>query len=137
MPDPIATPDDLAAVLGATVDWGRAVTLLDLAQELCTTVIDPVPNNARSVVLGVAVRAYSNPQNLVSEGASPFSVNYGTAAGGLYLTRQDRATLLRLAGRGGAFTIDPTPVDAGQGMAPWDENVTWLEGVPLAEDQSW
>ena len=45
--------------------------------------------------------------------------------------------LLRLAaGHGGAFSIDPTPADAGQGLMPWDQNVTWLTGVPLAEDQA-
>src|ERR1019366_7762882 len=44
--------------------------------------------------------------------------------------------LLRLAaGQGGAFTIDATPVDAGQGLPAWDLNVTWLTGIPIIEDQ--
>jgi hypothetical protein len=34
------------------------------------------------------------------------------------MTRDERRTLQRLAGRGGAFTVDPTPADA-------DPTVTW------------
>jgi hypothetical protein len=135
--DPIVDPTDLAALLGQPVDEDRASALIVLAQELCSTVVDPVPANARSVVLGVALRAYVNPQNVQSQQAAVYGVNYGPAAsGGLYLTRQDRATLKRVAGRGGAFTFDPTPDDAGQGLSPWDTNTTWLSGVPLADNQN-
>lgn len=137
MSDPIATSDDLAAVLGFTVDPNRADLLLSLAQELCETIVSPVPANARSVVLSAAVRAYTNPQNANSETSGPFATNYGAAAGGLYLTKQDRATLLRIAGRGGAFSVDPTPSDAGSGLPPWDQNVTWLNGIPVIETQNW
>lgn len=121
MADPIATPDDMAAVLGGDIDPARAAILLDIAQELCTTIIDPLPANARAVVLGVAVRAYSNPTNVEQQSAGPFAVNYGSAAGGLYLTKQDRATLLRLAGRGGAFSIDLMPAERPP-LPWWDQS---------------
>lgn len=124
MADPIATPDDMAAVLGSTVDNYRAITLLGLAQDLCSAIIDPLPVTARAVVIGVAARAYNNPTNAQQQTAGPYSVNFGSAGGGLYLTKQDRATLLRLAGRGGAFSIDPTPADAGRGLPWWDQNIT-------------
>jgi hypothetical protein len=135
-PDPIVTPDDLAALLGTDVDPGRAETLIRLAQGLCLTVIDPVPASAAGVVLGIALRAYANPQSLESEGVAPYAATYGHAAGGLYLSKTDRATLRRLVARGGAFTIDPTPPCAGQNLPWWDRN-TWPGGIQVSEDQSW
>lgn len=136
-PDPIVTPDDLAALLGVDVNPGRAETLIRLAQGLCLTVIDPVPITAAGVVLGIALRAYVNPQNVQSEQAAVYGVNYGPgAAGGLYMSKQDRATLRRLVARGGAFSIDPTPPCAGQNLPWWDRN-TWPGGIQISEDQSW
>jgi hypothetical protein len=66
-------------------------------------------------VLDVALRAYVNPRNLSQEAAGPFSNQYATVSGGLWLTRANRAELRRLSGGSGAFTIDPTPADAGAG----------------------
>jgi hypothetical protein len=40
------------------------------------------------------------------------SVQRPTGSGGLYLTKSDKAALKSLAGRGGAFTVDPTPETA-------------------------
>jgi hypothetical protein len=134
--DPITTPDELNTALGQTIDYDRASLLIELAQEMCETVVSPLPATARGVVIGVAVRALLNPGNVASEGAGPFNTSFGNAAaGGLYLTKQDRATLLRLAGRGGAFTVDPTPADAGQNLPAWDRNITWPSGVPLLDQQ--
>lgn len=135
-PDPIVTPDDLAALLGTAVDEGRADTLIRLAQGLCLTVIDPVPASAAGVVLGIALRAYTNPQNVQSEQAAVYGVNYGPVAGGLFMSKSDRATLRRLVQRGGAFTIDLTPDTAGQNLPWWDRN-TWPGGIQVSEDQSW
>lgn len=120
MADPIATPGDMTAVLGTPVDEDRAATLIELAQELCATIIDPVPATARSVVLDVAIAAYTNPAGVESEAAGPYPVTYGQGRGGLYLTKQQRTTLLRIAGRGGAFSIDPTPSTAYGSLLPWD-----------------
>lgn len=116
-----ATPAELFALLGATGDSDRAALLIQLAVDLCSTVISPLPAAARSVVLSVAARAYANPQNAQSQTVGPFSASYGHgASGGLYLSRQDRATLQRIAGRGGAFTFDTIPATAGANLAPWD-----------------
>jgi hypothetical protein len=133
--DPIVDPSDLEALLGSAVDVNRASTLIELAQQLAESIVSPLPLSARAVVLSVAARAYSNPQNVQAQTVGPYTAQYGSAAsGGLYLSRQDRASLKRLAGRGGAFSIDPLADDAGAGLAPWDQNVTWLTGVPLVED---
>lgn len=116
------TPTDLGTYLGADVDNARAQYLIDRATDLCLSVCDPLPATADAVVLDVAVRAYSNPSNVTSQGAGPFPVAYGAVGGGLWLTRQNKATLRRLNGGGGAFTIDTMPADAGAGLPWWDVN---------------
>lgn len=118
------TPTDLGTYLGSgiTVDEARADMLLNLAAQLCQSIVNPLPTGADAVVLDVAARAYLNPGNVTSQGAGPFPVNYGAVSGGLWLTRQNKATLRRLAGSGGAFTIDTMPTTAGAGLPWWDIN---------------
>ena len=132
------TPADLGTYLGVTVDDTRGQYLIDRAMELCLSVVDPLPAGSDAVVLDVAARAFSNPSNVTSQGAGPFPVAYGAVGGGLWLTRQNKATLRRLAGSGGAFTIDTMPTTAGQGLPWWDENA-WGFGVgfgPVDWDQT-
>lgn len=134
MADPIVDPSDLELMLGTPVDFDRATLLLELAEALCESVVaPPLPDAARAVVLSVAARAYANPQNAQSQSMGPYSASYsqGSATGGLYLSRQDRQTLQRLAGRGGAFTIDTMPATAGQNLAWWDT------GAPGSGDVGW
>ncbi|MGZ4621461.1 MAG: hypothetical protein ACXVGF_04770 [Blastococcus sp.] len=127
------TPADLGTYLGATVDDTRAQYLIDKATELCLSVCDPLPTTADAVILDVAARAYSNPGNVTSQGAGPFPVTYGAVGGGLWLTRQNKATLRRLNGGGGAFTIDTMPATAGQNL-PWWDNNSWGFGVGFGTD---
>jgi hypothetical protein len=68
--------------------------------------------------LSVAGRAYVNPQQVSYETIGPMSVQRPSGSGGLYLTKADRTALKSLAGRGGAFTVDPTPATA-------DPTPTW------------
>jgi hypothetical protein len=124
---------DLSTYLGATVDGDRAQLLVDLATQLCESIVSPLPDGADSVVLDVACRAYSNPGNVASQGAGPFPITYGAVGGGLWLTRQNKATLRRLAGSGGAFTIDTMPATAGTGL-PWWETNAWGFGVEWGTD---
>lgn len=103
--------DDLATFLNTTFDEGqeaRATFLIGQATLLAQSIVDPLPDTAEPVILSVAGRAWGNPQGASSQTAGPFAVQQ---PGGLYLTRQDRAALKRLAGKGGAFTIDPTPAE--------------------------
>lgn len=136
MSDPLVDPSDLGTYLGVDVDTERAAMVLAQAQSLCESVVSPLVTADVAVILDVATRAWSNPTNSQAEGAAPFSVNWGAVSGGLWLTKQNKATLLRNHGRSGAFSYDPTPSDAGTILQPWDQNVTWLNGVPLAEDYS-
>lgn len=130
---PFVTSDDLATFLGeSSLDEARASLMLTLARQACEVYVSPLPDSALGVVLTVAARAYSSPTTATMETAGPFSVQ--RPAGGVYLTRTERQALKTLAGRGGAFSVDPTPADALQGLNPWNQNVTWLDGVPLAED---
>lgn len=119
------SPADLGTYLGAEVDTDRAQFLIDKAVQLCESIITPLPDGGDTVVLDVAARAYSNPSNAQTQAAGPFSATFGALGGGLWLTRQNKATLRRLAGSGGAFTIETLPVDAGTGL-PW-----WGVSTPL------
>ena len=121
------TPEDLRVYLGLdAVDEARASLMIEQAVLLSESVVTPLPDAASAVVLAVAGRAYANPQGVAYETVGPISVQRPQA--GLYMTKDERRTLKRLAGRGGAFTIDPTPADA-------DPDVTWpadrdLDGDP-------
>jgi hypothetical protein len=107
------TAEQLGLYLGlGEVDGDRADLLIQTATALCQTVVKPLPEGAEAVVLSVAGRAYVNPQQVSYETIGPMSVQRPSGSGGLYLTKADKSALKSLAGRGGAFTVDPTPVDA-------------------------
>ncbi|MCX5598453.1 hypothetical protein OOK29_09910 [Streptomyces phaeochromogenes] len=100
------------------IDGNRGDLLISKAIALCQTVIKPLPEGADAVVLSVAGRAYVNPQQVSYETIGPMSVQRPSGSGGLYLTKADKSALKSLAGRGGAFTVDPTPATA-------DPSPTW------------
>jgi hypothetical protein len=100
------------------INGDRADLLLEQAVALCESVVKPLPDQATAVVLSAAARAYVNPQAISYETIGPMSVQRPSGSGGLYLTKADKAALKALAGRGGAFTVDPTPSSA-------DPSPTW------------
>ena len=113
------TAEELALYLGlAEIQGDRADLLITQAVALAESVVKPLPDQATAVVLSVAGRAYVNPQQVTYETIGPQSVQRPAGSGGLYLTKSDKAALKSLAGRGGAFTVDPTPADA-------DPSPTW------------
>ena len=116
------------------IDGDRADFLINKAISLCQTVVSPLPEGADSVVLSVAGRAYLNPGQVTYETIGPMSVQRPTGSGGLYLTKADKSALKSLAGRGGAFTVDPTPVTA-------DPSPTWpvedMLGFPDEYEPGW
>jgi len=117
------TVEQLGLFLGLDeIDGNRADLLINSALALCQTIVKPLPEGAEAVVLSVAGRAYVNPQQVSYETIGPMSVQRPSGSGGLYLTKADKSALKSLAGRGGAFTVDPTPVTA-------DPSPTWpIEG---------
>jgi hypothetical protein len=113
------TVEQLGLFLGLDeIDGNRADLLINSALALCQTIVKPLPEGAEAVVLSVAGRAYVNPQQVSYETIGPMSVQRPSGSGGLYLTKADKSALKSLAGRGGAFTVDPTPVSA-------DPSPTW------------
>ncbi|TXS22390.1 hypothetical protein EAO70_05885 [Streptomyces sp. adm13(2018)] len=107
------TAEDLALYLGlGEIQGNRADLLIEQAVALSESVVKPLPDQATAVVLSVAGRAYINPQQVTYETIGPQSVQRPAGSGGLYLTKADKAALKALAGRGGAFTVDPTPDEA-------------------------
>ncbi|MEV6854694.1 hypothetical protein AB0M89_12905 [Streptomyces microflavus] len=120
------TAEQLGMYLGLPeIDGDRADLLIQQAVALAQSVVRPLPDDASAVVLSVAGRAYVNPQQVSYETIGPMSVQRPSGSGGLYLTKADKAALKSLAGRGGAFTVDPTPATA-------DPSPTW----PL-DDLAW
>ncbi|WP_121703354.1 hypothetical protein [Streptomyces sp. E5N298] len=113
------TAEQLGLYLGlGEIQGDRADLLISSATALCQTIVKPLPEGAEAVVLSVAGRAYVNPQQVSYETIGPMSVQRPQGSGGLYLTKADKSALKSLAGRGGAFTIDPTPAEA-------DPSPTW------------
>lgn len=123
------TAEELGLFLGLDeIDGNRADFLVNKAISLCQTIVTPLPDGADSVVLSVAGRAYVNPQQVAYETIGPMSVQRPSGSGGLYLTKADKSALKSLAGRGGAFTVDPTPTTA-------DPSPTWpLDDAGFADE---
>lgn len=133
---PATTTDlDFLLDLGGNINEERARLILDLVTEKCEIVVSPLPPAARSVVLSAAARAYSNPTGISAETTGPYSATFSaTSFVGVSLTKAEKAELQLLAGRGGAFSIDPTPSDAGTALFPWDENIFDPDGNLLGSD---
>jgi hypothetical protein len=129
------TAEQLGLYLGMSeVDGTRADLLIEQAVALCETVVKPLPEQATAVVLSAAGRAYVNPQQVSYETIGPMSVQRPSGSGGLYLTRADKAALKSAAGRGGAFTVDPTPATADPSPTyPVDDGY----GPPLEYEPGW
>ncbi|GAP46869.1 hypothetical protein [Streptomyces azureus] len=129
------TAEQLGLYLGMMeIDGPRADLLIEQAVALCETVVKPLPNQATAVVLSAAGRAYVNPQQVSYETIGPMSVQRPSGSGGLYLTRADKAALKSAAGRGGAFTVDPTPATADPSPTyPVDDGY----GPPLEYEPGW
>ncbi|MFJ9671318.1 hypothetical protein ACIRP5_11090 [Streptomyces sp. NPDC101221] len=123
------TAEQLGLYLGlGEIQGDRADLLIASATALCQTIVKPLPEGAEAVVLSVAGRAYVNPQQVSYETIGPMSVQRPQGSGGLYLTKADKSALKSLAGRGGAFTIDPTPADA-------DPSPTWpIDDMGFADE---
>jgi hypothetical protein len=118
----------------AEINGERADLLLEQAVALCETVVKPLPDQATAVVLSVAGRGYVNPQQVSYETIGPMSVQRPQGSGGLYLTKADKTALKSLAGRGGAFTVDPTPATADPSPTyPVDDDY----GPPLEYEPGW
>lgn len=130
----LATPDDLGTFLGVpSIDAARAQLLLDLAEGEASAIVLPLPPAAKSVILTAAARAYANPEMVQSSSVGSVSASFGS--GGLYLLRNERRTLERMAGiGGGAFTIDPTPATAMQDYIDPLEPPTVDDAEQLVED---
>jgi hypothetical protein len=104
---PIATYSDLELFMGlgtATIDQNRATLILGLAQDLCEAILTPLPTTAKTVVLSVAARGFSNPTGALTETTGPYTVQRGPVA--LTLYKSDRAHLRRLMPNRGGFSIE-------------------------------
>ena len=137
MPFVPPTAEQLALYLGLEEIGGdRADLLIEQAVALAQSVVKPLPGEATAVVLSVAGRAYVNPQQVSYETIGPMSVQRPQGSGGLYLTKSDKAALKALAGRGGAFTVDPTPTSADPSPT-WPVDDTYGAGLEYEPGWGW
>ncbi|MFF3324966.1 hypothetical protein [Streptomyces sp. NPDC002889] len=131
------TAEQLGMYLGLDeVDGDRADLLITQAVALAESVVKPLPDQATAIVLSVAGRAYVNPQSVSYETIGPMSVQRPQGSGGLYLTKSDKAALKSLAGRGGAFTVDPTP-EAADPSPTWPIDDTYGPGLEYEPGWGW
>lgn len=131
------TAEQLALYLGLPeIDGDRADLLVSQAVALAQSVVKPLPDEATAVVLSVAARAYVNPQQVSYETIGPMSVQRPQGSGGLYLTKADKAALKSLAGRGGAFTVDPTPATADPSPS-WPIDHSYGPGLEYEPGWGW
>lgn len=110
------TSEDLGRLIGRDVDTDRAEFILTHLGNLALSYVAPMTDAAWSVVLLAAVRLYVNAAGAQSQVIGPESAAFTVA--GVNFTRAERSELKRLGGKGGAFTVDPTPADAGQLLLP-------------------
>lgn len=141
MSTPIATSSDLALYLGRTVEQDRATLLLELAQLKCERFVSPLPAAAKDIVLEVAGRAYTNVASASQVGmGSAFATLAATGqggVGGLFLSRNNKSELRRIAGRSGAFSVDLMPRGVSEVQAVVVEATAGtytltLDGIPSA-----
>lgn len=131
------TAEQLALYLGLDeIQGDRAELLIEQAINLCLSVVTPLPDAATAIVLSAAGRAYLNPSQVTYETIGPMSVQRPQGSGGLYLTKADKTTLKSLAGRGGAFTVDPTP-DTADSSPTWPFDETYGPGLEYEPGWGW
>lgn len=141
------TPDDLATYLGVSdFDETRAKMLIDDAVDDALSVVTVgtvpasgpteanLPIGSDAVIRAAAGRLYMNTGQVTSETIGPFSVTRA-APSGATLSLRERRKLLRLAGRGGAFTIETTPTTAHEVIDPLRSDIEDAEQVSL--DYPW
>lgn len=123
------TSDDLGLLIGQDVDTDRAEFILTHLGNLAQAYVSPLTDAAWSVVLLAAVRLYTNASGANQSTIGPESAGFTVA--GVNFTKAERAQLKMFGGKGGAFTIDPTPEDAGYELPSylypeeWDEVEDW------------
>jgi len=103
--------EDLANFLGSDVDEDRADFILDLIVAEAASLVSPVPDGAKGVVLVAAARAYSNPTGATQELVGPYQFS---RPGANLLTKAERASIRRHGGGGGAFHVDPLGINGAE-----------------------
>jgi hypothetical protein len=100
------TYSDLSSFLGVSFDvteQTRATFILGLVMGEAGSIVSPVPDGAKGIILSAAARAYSNPTQVSQELIGPYQTSRPSQP---MLTKAERSALRRHAGGGGAFSFD-------------------------------
>jgi hypothetical protein len=128
-PDPLATVAQLSdRIRGgiAEADEDRAEAVLIDASVLVRDVADEpdwdadnAPSRAIQIVLGVAQRAFTNPDGLITErlGDASWGWHHGTKPG-VYLTKDEAAAIAKLGDTGFRSVTNVTPFNV-ETVWPW------------------
>lgn len=86
--------------------------------------LETVPDAVVAVTIAAARRAFVNPDMVSSESIQDYSATFASASSDIYLTKAERATVRRAAGRSGLWTLGTTRVDVGGDVmsvtgSPW------------------
>lgn len=74
-----------------------------------------VPASVVPIVIGVVIRAWTNPAGLSDEQVGTYAVTYASS-GGVYLLPDEVAAIQRGAGRTGLHTVSTTRTDPATGV---------------------
>lgn len=97
------THTDLASFLGTPVDDARADFVLGLVMGEAGSIVSPVPEGAKGIILAASARIYANPTGVTQELVGPYQASRPSMN---LLTKGERSALRRHAGGGGAFSFD-------------------------------
>lgn len=117
------TSIELELLVGRDINHDRGEFILSHLGNLAASYVEPMTDAAWSVVLLAAVRLYVNSSGATQQSIGTEAASFTIA--GVNFTRAERIELKRLGGRGGAFTVDPTPEDAGEQMYPPHADLEW------------
>lgn len=136
------SPTDLQTSLGlADIDTARAQMLIDdaVAQALAIATVGVVvdfpgpgnlPTGSDGVIRAAAARQYLNAAGVTTETVGPYSATRPAPSGSMF-SYAECQVLRRLAGRGGAFSIDVTPSYAHDVFDPLREDIEDVEQIDL------
>jgi hypothetical protein len=130
-PDSLAG-SDLARARAALVDASTLVRTEARRTWVDDAGVITAPDVIVRVVLGAAMRNYTNPDGVIQEAVGPFSRRYADDSTGVYLTRAELELIRRFRPSGGDLWTLRTERDGVDAETIWYSDTFGTEPFPLA-----